>query len=205
MSHRLPRTLAQPKRTEDHLVSRRAVMGASGLAVLVLLSRRGAGAEEATKASPGRPQGLDRLEQSKSFFERLRNSNPEQRSQIMAEQRAQQRQQSIEDLKGQLSISETDWPVVKPRIEKVYDLVHPAQPFSPGSGAPKTEVQQRSDELRELLRDEKAATEQIKSRLSAYRAAKEKTNRELAAARQNLRQVVTLRQEVQLVLNGLLD
>ncbi|OHB64352.1 MAG: hypothetical protein A2Y77_00110 [Planctomycetes bacterium RBG_13_62_9] len=66
-------------------------------------------------------------------------------------------------------------------------------------------MEQRSEELRELLRDEKAPAEQIKAELTALRAAKEEANRELITARQNLRQVMTVRQEAQLVLHGLLD
>jgi len=70
---------------------------------------------------------------------------------------------------------------------------------------PKTELEQKSRELRELLRDDKADVDQIKAKLSAVRASKERTARELAGARQTLRQLMTLRQEAVLVLNGLLD
>jgi hypothetical protein len=70
---------------------------------------------------------------------------------------------------------------------------------------PKTELEQRSRELRELLRDDAAGADQIKAKLTAFRAAKEKTARELAGARQSLRQLMSLRQEAVLVLNGLLD
>jgi anthranilate phosphoribosyltransferase len=72
-------------------------------------------------------------------------------------------------------------------------------------GRPKTEVEQRSRELSELLRDEKAEVSQIKARLTALRAAKERTVQELIKARQSLRQILTLRQEAMLVLNGLLE
>jgi hypothetical protein len=59
--------------------------------------------------------------------------------------------------------------------------------------------------LRELLREEKAPPDQIKAGLTALRAARERTVQELVKTRQNLRQVMTLRQEALLVLNGLLD
>jgi hypothetical protein len=42
-------------------------------------------------------------------------------------------------------------------------------------------------------------------KLAALRAAKQKAAQDLATARQNLRQLMTLRQEAQLVLNALLD
>ncbi len=66
-------------------------------------------------------------------------------------------------------------------------------------------MEQRSRELRELLQADKAEVEQIKAKLAAYRAAKNKANQELAAARQSLRQIMDLRQEAVLVVNGLLD
>jgi len=123
----------------------------------------------------------------------------------MQEQRAQQQQRAIEDLKAQLEISDKEWPVVKPRVEKVYNLVHPLRQMGAGSEQPKTEVDKASGELRELLRNESAAAEQIKAKLVALRAAKQRAAQELATARQSLRQLMTLRQEAQLVLNGLLD
>jgi outer membrane protein TolC len=70
---------------------------------------------------------------------------------------------------------------------------------------PKTELEQRSRELRELLRGDKTDVDQIKAKLTAFRAAKDKANQQLAGARQTLRQLMSLRQEAVLVLNGLLD
>jgi len=50
-----------------------------------------------------------------------------------------------------------------------------------------------------------AAADQIKAKLTALRAAQSGAAQELAKARQSLRQLLTLRQEAVLVLNGLLD
>jgi hypothetical protein len=46
---------------------------------------------------------------------------------------------------------------------------------------------------------------EIKAKLGALRVTKEKARGELASARRNLRQVMTVRQEAVLVLNGLLE
>jgi hypothetical protein len=130
----------------------------------------------------------------------------EERQQIMNEQMAWQRQRAVDDLKEQLGFSDKEWSVVKPRLQAVYDLVHPRPQMVMGRNEPpKTEVEQKSRELRELLNDDKAPVDQIKARLTALRAAKERTVQELARARQSLGQVMTLRQEALLVLNGLLD
>ena len=53
--------------------------------------------------------------------------------------------------------------------------------------------------------DKEASAAQIKGKLTALRAAQVNANQELTKARQNLRQILTLRQEATLVLNGLLD
>jgi len=66
-------------------------------------------------------------------------------------------------------------------------------------------VDKTGSELRELLRDDSAAADQIKAKLAALRAAKQKAAQDLATARQSLRQLMTLRQEALLVLNGLFD
>jgi flagellar motility protein MotE (MotC chaperone) len=104
-----------------------------------------------------------------------------------------------------LSVPEAEWAVVKPRLEAVYNLRHPVPQARPGNERQRTEVQQRGAELSELLRNEETAPERIKAGLTALRAAKEKARQELATAQQNLRQILTLRQEALLVLNGLLD
>jgi len=179
----------------------------SGLGVLGLVCGSVWGQEKQETDRKGPPREIqERMEQSRAFSERLRNaSSMEERSKIMEERRVQERQRAVEDLKEQLRVSDTEWAVVKPRIEKVYNLVHPAPQMGAGNSQNRSEVEERSRELRELLQEEGAPAEQIKARLTALRAAKEKATQELAAARQNLRQILNLRQEAVLVLNSLLD
>lgn len=66
-------------------------------------------------------------------------------------------------------------------------------------------VEEKSRDLRELLANKEAKAEEIKARLTALRGAKEQERQDLVKARQSLRQLMTLRQEAVLVLNGLLD
>jgi chromosome segregation ATPase len=129
----------------------------------------------------------------------------EESRQIMNEQMAWQREQAIDDLKEQLGFSDREWPIIKPRLQAVYDLVHPARPMMGRNEQPMTETEQRSRELREALQGENPVPDQIKAKLAALRAAKERASQTLAQARQNLRQIMNLRQEAVLVLNGLLD
>ena len=139
-------------------------------------------------------------------MERMRNAaSSEEREQIMNEQMALQRQMAFESLRSQLRVSEQEWLVIKPRLQAVYNLVRPVVVIQMGRTPPKNEVEQRDRELRELVQADKPDMDQIKAKLAAYRAAKSKANQELAAARQALRQIMNLRQEAVLVLNGLLE
>jgi len=146
------------------------------------------------------------MEQSRGFSERMRQAaNMEERMKIMEEQREWERKRAVEDLKEQLGVSDAEWTVIRPRVEAVYNLVHPQPAFGPGNAQARTPVEQKSRELREVLGDKDAKGEEIKAKLTALRAAKEQTRQELVKAREGLRQIMTLRQEAVLVLNGLLD
>jgi hypothetical protein len=73
-----------------------------------------------------------------------------------------------------------------------------------GGGEP-TAVDTAAEALQTTLSNTEATPEDIKAKLTAFRSAKEKAKQELAKAQQDLRQVLTLRQEAQLVLMGMLD
>jgi predicted outer membrane protein len=212
MKQSVQKTIVSACPTANHAVSRRLALRCSGVAVLGLVSHSAFAQtrDKTTEAprAPAKPSGgmQERMEQSRIFAERLRNAESmEERQQIMREQMLWQRQQALEGLRDQLGVSDQEWAVLKPRIQVVHDLVHPAPPPMGKSDAPRTEAELRSRELRELLQDQKAPPDQIKARLTALRAAKEHAAQQLINARQGLRQLLTLRQEALLVLNGLLD
>ncbi len=183
-------------------------MSSSSLAILGLLSGSVCGREEGRDAGrAGMPQDMqERMDQSRAFFERLRNAgSPEERTKIMEERSAWERSRAIADFQGQLGVSDPEWAVIRPRLEAVYDLVHPAQQFGRGDARPMAPVEQKKSELRQLLANQDALPEQIKGALTALRTAKEKARQDLAKARQDLRQLMTVRQEAVLVLGDLLD
>ena len=68
-----------------------------------------------------------------------------------------------------------------------------------------TEVEKSTVELRSTLENKEASPEEIKEKLAALRKAQENARQELAKAQQELRGELTMRQEAQLVLMGLLD
>ena len=188
-------------------ISRRRALGSAGAAILGVVSDAAFGREGAGEGSRREmsPDMRERMEQSRAFAERMRNAgSPEEQAKIMAERRAQDRARTVEGYKGQLGVSDPEWAVIKPRLEAVYDLVHPAAQFGRADSRATTPVDQKKSELRELLGNQDAAPEQIKAGLTALRLANEKARQELAKARQDLRQLMTVRQEATLVLSGLL-
>jgi len=72
-------------------------------------------------------------------------------------------------------------------------------------GQEPTAVDNASDALQTTLENASAAPNEIKTKLTALRTAKEKTRQDLATAQKELREVLTLRQEAQLVLMGMLN
>jgi len=197
-------------RKTDAGISRRRIAGSSGLAILGLLSGTVFGQEKKEPQrreaeARSRKEGRERMEEFKDFSERMRDAGPEERMKIMEERRVQDHQRAIEDFKDRLGVSDKEWAVVKPRIEKVYNLMHPQPQMKTGNERPRTEVERRSSELRDLLRSKGAAVDKIKAGLTALRTAKQKAGQELVTAKQDLRQLMTLRQEAELVLSGLLD
>jgi hypothetical protein len=200
------------RQTTRTALSRRAALRSSGLTFLGLLSAPAfCRAQEKESARRGldpeaRRRREEDIEQSRAFSERMRNAaGMDERMQIMAERRAQQHQRALEGLKRELGISDAEWLVIRPRLETVYNLVHPQSQLRRPDAPPAGPADQKRRELRELLRDSKATTDQITAGLTALRAAREKARQELGIARQKLRQLLTLRQEAQLVLSGLLD
>lgn len=198
--------------TADRAVSRRVAVTSSALAVAGVLAGSAFGRQEEKDAdragsAPGLPRQMqERIEQSRAFSERMRNAGSmEERMKIMAERQAQERARAIEDLKEQLGVSDREWVVIKPRVEAVYDLVRPPPQFGRGEARTPTPVEQRRNELRALLGRKEATPDEIRAGLAALRAAREKATQELARARQSLRQLMTVRQEAVLVVNGLLD
>ena len=185
------------------LITRRAAAGMSLAATLGALSQCAFGQQDGLAGLP--PEVRERMEKSREFSERMRNAaSPEERTRIMAERDAWERTRAIEDLKRQLDVSDQEWSVIRPRLEAVYNLTHP-QFTGDRSARAASPVDRGRSELREVLNNRSAPADQIKAKLTAYRVAQEQSRRELTQARQNLRQLLTLRQEAAMVLNGLLD
>jgi hypothetical protein len=148
---------------------------------------------------------------------------------------AQMNQWMMQRMKEQLGATDDEWAVIEPRLEKVQTLARDArsggmggmfgrgQFGGPGGGrgqpggaapqppqgaqptAPQSAVSKAAEDLRTTLGDQNSTVAQVKEKLTAYRAEREKAREELSKAQEDLRSVLSVKQEAQLVLMGSLD
>ena len=133
---------------------------------------------------------------------------------------AQMQQRYLEWMKERLKVEDEEWKVLQPRLAKVMTLSRDVRGGMRGmmfgrrgrrggdaAGArpqPQSATQKAQQALRQSLENEAATADEIKAKLTALRAAREKAKQELAVAQQSLRELLTQRQEAQLVLMGIL-
>jgi len=139
--------------------------------------------------------------EERAFWERIDNAgSSEEQMKITRDLHVQRVQAKVNK---ELGVSAEEWAVIQPRLAAVFNLSQAA--VGQGDTPAARRVAQAYNDLMVLLQNKEAKPAEIKAKLTALRAAKEKARQELAAAQQTLRQLMSLRQEAVLVLNGLLD
>ncbi len=148
---------------------------------------------------------------------------------------AQMRQRMMERMKEQLGADDAAWKVLEPRLVKVMELNRQAssgrggafgmmfgrggrggpggdqggpQGDRRGPGGPmgeQTALDKAVAQLRTTLENQSATAEEIKTQLTNVRQTREKARQELAVAQQDLKKILTVRQEAILVSMGQLD
>jgi len=132
--------------------------------------------------------------------------------------RQQMQERIMETVKERLVAGDDEWTVIKPRLSSVMDIQQSNMgnrfsAFMPRNRRPmegeeaqdQTAVQKASSELETVLEKEKPSVEEVKAKLTALRAAREKEKQKLLAAQQKLKEVLTVTQEAQLVAMGILE
>jgi hypothetical protein len=137
-------------------------------------------------------------------------------------------QRMMERMKETLKASDDEWKVIEPRLSAVMTLSREVnnpggmmRMFGRGRGGrgdrggprpgqeqnnqPQSDIEKSTQALQTLLDAETPNPAQIKKVLTALRTAREKSKQKLVKAQQNLRPVLTIRQEAQLVLMGYLQ
>jgi len=115
-------------------------------------------------------------------------------------------------IKAELGATDEAWKVLEPKIQQVLTRSREAQVGHgmygrPGAEAetPNTPLEKAAADLQRTLDNPTATPEQIKAKLAAVRAAREKAEAALTAAKDSLRSSVNVRQEAHLVLLGVLE
>jgi hypothetical protein len=133
-------------------------------------------------------------------------------------------QRMMQMMQEQLGASDEEWKVIQPRLSEVMTLQQSANVGRRGmrgmfgrrgrgnrggeeqtAEASTDPVQKAAEELQQTLDKEAPSTTEIQNKLLALRGAREQAKQKLAAAQQKLRDVLSVKQEAQLVLMGMLD
>jgi hypothetical protein len=134
---------------------------------------------------------------------------------------AENRQRAAGRMREALGVSEEQWKVMGPKIERIESLRRDAgeammpgrmgprrdgqQPASAPAGEKLSDAQQKAEALRELLSKTDASDTQVKDAVKALRDARKQARKELGTARKDLLKSVDQKQEARLVLWGVLE
>lgn len=132
------------------------------------------------------------------------------------------REEAAKRMKESLGVTDEEWKVLQPKIEKVQTLSRQVRGGMmrgmfgrgnrPGGGNPpapaegtQTPVEKALADLQKVLENKDAKPEDVKPVLEAYRLARAKATEELQKAQKELKEVLTVQQEAKLVAAGVLD
>jgi len=152
---------------------------------------------------------------------RGRNRDGDQQ-QDRTQMREQWQARQTQRLREQIGATEEEWTTLAPLVENVQNVQRQlqfgmmgafggrggraAQPTGEGEAAPEqTDLQKAAQALREVAANEAASDKEVTDAMETYRTAKAAVEAELVTAKEALAAAVTVRQQAQLVLMGLLD
>lgn len=128
------------------------------------------------------------------------------------------RQRMEQRMKEQLQVNDEEWSVLQPKLEKVNRAMRDARGGfgfggrrgggaggDQGGDQPETPVAKATRDLRTALENNSATEQELAAKIAALREARKKSQADLDAARKELQEVVTPRQEAVLVMMGLLE
>jgi len=132
---------------------------------------------------------------------------------------ADARQRMNDRLKAALKVADDEWPVIEPLLERVEtaqratmlgrisssSLTRHTHGIGDTGASNRSSGSPEADALRMALESDGTSTDEIKARLQALRDAHNRANANLAQAREDLKKVLTVRQEATLVEMGLLE
>jgi|GEM_PF-459828 len=122
---------------------------------------------------------------------------------------AQMQERMLEGIKERLSSTDEEWTAIKPLVSNVLDARMKTRMggwgFRGRRGGSESEGVSEVDDLRAALDSEESKPEDIKKKLVAYRELRKKNEAELKKSQDELIKVLSVKQEAQMVLMGMLD
>jgi len=127
--------------------------------------------------------------------------------------RSQIMERIMDRYRESLGFSVAEWKVVQPKVQAVMDnrisgasgMMSMFGGSRRGRGGDSSSEKTPTSELRDLLEKDDASKGDIKAKLAAYRADRKAREAKLKKAQEDLRQLLTIKQEAQAVLAGLLN
>ena len=127
--------------------------------------------------------------------------------------RSQIMERIMDRYRENLGFSVAEWKVGQPKVQAVMDnrisgasgMMSMFGGSRRGRGGDSSTEKTPTSELRDLLEKDDASKGDIKAKLAAYRADRKAREAKLKKAQEDLRQVLTIKQEAQAVLAGLLN
>jgi membrane-associated HD superfamily phosphohydrolase len=145
----------------------------------------------------------------------------------MQQMQAQMQERMLERYKTELKCTDDEWNALKPLVTKVQELqMKSGNGMMPGgrggrggrggaqggpnatAGGPAAATENADDamsQLRKALADDATSADVIKEKVKAVRAERDKNTAALKTAREELRKVLTARQEAVLMMSGIMD
>jgi Spy/CpxP family protein refolding chaperone len=129
-------------------------------------------------------------------------------------------QAQLKRLKDLMGSTDEEWKILEPRLQKVQDLLRDSGSRSALGSArgrrggfggvvspdtPMTPVQEAAKELQDSLGSKDASPDEVKAKLTALRDARNKLQSDLQRAQDQVRELLTARQEAVLVMAGMLN
>jgi peptidoglycan hydrolase CwlO-like protein len=142
--------------------------------------------------------------------------------------RAEFQKRMADQMKETLGVTDDEWKALQPKIEKVQslqrDLMSAAMrgmgramfgnrgrggdnptPAPAADDSQQSDLQKKASALHKLLADKNSKPEDVKTALADYRAARDKVREDITKAQKDLKEIVTVQQEAQLVGMGVLE
>jgi Spy/CpxP family protein refolding chaperone len=170
----------------------------------------------------------EQAESARKIIDNVQNGgqvDPEQVQKLVSDIGKQVQARAQSRIKELLESTDAEWEVLGPKVQKVQDLMLQSGNIGGGlgrfgmggmagmagmgginlAGGEPSDIQKKRQALQEIMKNKDAPVEDVRTALKDYREAQAKTKTDLVKARADVKELLTVRQEAQLVKMGILE